>query len=159
MNNNSFSRVNIFTLFHQAQYSLLEKKLLQNPELINQTDRRNADSNILILASKYGSLELIKFIFQSPKIYNKISNINFKNEFGRTALMDASRHGHIEIVNLLLKFGADPRIICSSGETTISNSQDKIFLQNYRLSERMEIEKILKNKLDEFEKVEMENEI
>ena len=46
-------------------------------------------------------------------------NINAINEDDRTALHKAAYNGNPEIIELLLKYGADPRLIDSSGHTAI----------------------------------------
>ena len=43
-------------------------------------------------------------------------NINEGNKAGRTALMQAAKHGHVEMMKLLLRFGASPNIRMRDGE-------------------------------------------
>jgi ankyrin repeat protein len=58
-------------------------------------------NDLLIDASKYGHIEIVKLLLE------KGANINHKNCKNYTALIQASYNGHIEIVKLLLEKGAN----------------------------------------------------
>ncbi|MDH5458837.1 MAG: ankyrin repeat domain-containing protein, partial [Nitrospinota bacterium] len=58
----------------------------------------------LILASNRGHASLARQLLESG------CAINEKNLAGNTALMEASKEGHLEAVKLLLEKGADPQI-------------------------------------------------
>lgn len=68
-------------------------------------------SRQLTYAASMGYLEGVKIALDNPD-----TNINYhsymsRNDFGSTALMEAAHNGHREIVEMLLKAGADPNII------------------------------------------------
>ena len=49
-------------------------------------------------------------------------SIDDKDFLDATCLMKASIGGHIEVVSLLLTFGANPRVINKKGETALSKA-------------------------------------
>ena len=58
----------------------------------------------VVRAAKRGNLEKVRqFLDQGV-------NVNTRDGYGRTALMEASREGHAELVSLLLAHGADPEL-------------------------------------------------
>ena len=56
-------------------------------------------------ASQLGYLNAVKILLKQKKI-----NVNHRGNSGKTALMEAAQKGHLEIVDLLLKNGANPKI-------------------------------------------------
>ena len=44
-------------------------------------------------------------------------DVNVKNRFGATALMEATMCGNLEVIQLLVKFGADPSMADNDGVT------------------------------------------
>jgi serine/threonine-protein phosphatase 6 regulatory ankyrin repeat subunit B len=56
-----------------------------------------------MFASEKGNSDVVDLLL--PKI--DIDNVNLQNKDGWTALMLASYHGHINIINLLINYGAD----------------------------------------------------
>src|SRR3990167_6715436 len=65
----------------------------------------------LTYAARLGYLEGVKMALENPETNINYQNYMSRNDFGSTALMEAARGGHKEIVKLLLRAGADPNII------------------------------------------------
>ena len=59
------------------------------------------DATALMLAARYGRLEMVKFLI------DKGADINIKNRIGSTAIHVASEYGRIDVVKYLVKKGAD----------------------------------------------------
>ena len=69
----------------------------------------------LYWASYQGKKASAELLLAQPKI--KVDNVTTG---GSTALMAAARQGHVELVLMLLKAGADPKIANKEGETAMS---------------------------------------
>lgn len=87
----------------------------------------------LIPASERGHTETVKYLLESTDI-----DVNHINNLGWTALLEAIILGnggkdHIEIVNLLLKHGADPNIADKNGVTPLEHAREK----NYKEIENL----------------------
>lgn len=82
------------------------KKSLKKGISVNTKDP--LETPILQLAAQQGNYELVKLLIE-----HKV-NLNAMNRVGQTPLAWAARFGHIAIVDLLLKSGADPN---SAGKT------------------------------------------
>lgn len=52
---------------------------------------------ILLNSAKLGDLERVKLCIANG------ANVNAKNHFGRSALLDSAQNGHLKIVEFLLK--------------------------------------------------------
>ncbi|WP_298424619.1 ankyrin repeat domain-containing protein [uncultured Kordia sp.] len=76
------------------------KKLLKKGISANTKDP--LETPILQLAAQQGNYELVKLLIEHK------TNLNAMNRVGQTPLAWAARFGHIAIVDLLLKSGADP---------------------------------------------------
>ncbi|XP_012274896.1 uncharacterized protein LOC105696760 [Orussus abietinus] len=59
--------------------------------------------NLLHICAVNGCTNIIKEILQT----NQLCNVDQKNKFGWTPLMQAIRNGHVETVKLLLQYGSD----------------------------------------------------
>jgi hypothetical protein len=78
----------------------------------------------LFWASFKGNKTLVRLLLAQPGI--QLDGINID---GDTALMAAAEHGHVEIVELLLKAGASASIIDKRGETATSLAQKTLAKQ------------------------------
>lgn len=70
--------------------------------------------SVLHIASSEGFLEVVETILlhrnklQRAKL--QVLDIDLQDDYSLTPLMMAASNGHLEIVKLLLKFGANPRM-------------------------------------------------
>lgn len=73
------------------------------PKMIRNNDER------LLVAAKEGNLELVKQLFrQGARVESIYTNPGiFSRDVEKTALMEASHHGHLSIVQFLISKGAD----------------------------------------------------
>lgn len=58
--------------------------------------------------------------FMTNKKQGVLFDIDVKDKLGLTSLMKASINNHKEIVDILLRFGANPRIISARGESSLT---------------------------------------
>ncbi len=86
------------------------EKLLKKGLSANTKDQ--LETPILQLAAQQGNYELVKLLVE----YNV--NVNEMNRVGQTPLAWAARFGHLAIVALLLKSGADPTITGNTYQLT-----------------------------------------
>src|SRR5258705_1796268 len=86
----------------------------------------------LFWASSKGNKNSAKLLLAQPGIKADVINID-----GDTALMAAAEHGHAEIVELLLKAGANVSIIDKRGETATSLAQ-KTLAQQHAIVEKQQ---------------------
>jgi hypothetical protein len=77
----------------------------------------NRDTTPLLMASEWGYTEVVRRILAHPYA---VAIMNNRLGWGRTALWYASWRGHLEIVRLLLKQGADPTVGDNSGTTPMA---------------------------------------
>ena len=52
----------------------------------------------MIIASKFGNVDVVKLLLQQPKM-----NVNIQDKFNNSALIEASIEDDVEIVKLLLQ--------------------------------------------------------
>jgi len=81
--------------------------------------------NALHIVSTNGHVECMQMILQNliknkKKGHCEAWDIDIKDKMSLTCLMKASINNHIEIVNILLRFGANPRIKTDSGESSLT---------------------------------------
>ena len=57
---------------------------------------------------------------KKAKLKDQIFDIDVKDNLSLTTLMKASINNHLEIVKLLIKFGANPRIVTQNGESSLT---------------------------------------
>ncbi|KAE9961428.1 hypothetical protein BLS_002114 [Venturia inaequalis] len=74
----------------------------------------------LIWGAATGKAELVDILLSGEKR----ADTSASNNRGRTALMFASEHNHVEVVQRLLVAGADPRAVSDGGWTALHNAAD-----------------------------------
>ena len=77
---------------------------------------------------------------------DRLADPNIQNNLGMTALMIASYMGHLDQVEYLLRYGADPTIISENGQTALSLANKS----NNPYVKPGEIEKVLKKAIKDF---------
>ena len=75
----------------------------------------------LHIATYKGDNDSVKLLLAQPGI-----KLDQPNDDSDTALMMAAEHGHAEIVEMLLKAGADPRVADIGGETAMTRAQKSL---------------------------------
>ena len=68
----------------------------------------------MIIASSYGHTDICRYLLHTCGAQSVNTEI-----FGWTALHSAASHNYLEVVNVLLEFGADPSIKNSDGLTAL----------------------------------------
>lgn len=92
-----------------------EDKLKKNLKQINT--KTIGGSNVLHFAVVGGNVRTINFIIHS--FLEKGLNIDSSNTYGETPLHWACKEGTPQIVELLLKYGADPSVVDGEGSTPL----------------------------------------
>lgn len=87
-------------------------KFLIEKEADLNIQQKETDDTALTSAVTRGYTEIAKLLINAPKI-----DLNKKAVYGETALMRAAHYGHKDIVELLIKKGADLKIKDSTGRT------------------------------------------
>ena len=90
----------------------LKQILSVNPDLI--LERNSKDNNLLMLASRFGHVEIVKYLIEQNRI-----NINERNEERYTALIYSCIEGHTEIAEILVKNGANVNVKGRNGNTPL----------------------------------------
>ena len=90
---------------------------------VNSPDPEYGDT-ALFWASYKGNKDLVKLLLAQPGIKLDVINID-----GATALMGAAEKGHLEIVEMLLKAGANISITNKRGETATALAQEALTKQ------------------------------
>jgi ankyrin repeat protein len=104
--------------------------LLKQPVNINDCDQ-DGWSALRYNLNGYSNTEVIKMLLDSG------INVNATNNYGQTALHLVLTQGmdNINIINLLLEYGADPSIKCQQGRKAVEmtdNEEIKTLLNEYR---------------------------
>jgi len=81
----------------------------------------NRYSNALSSAAYQGNLDLVALLLSQPRIKVDAPDVD-----GYTALMWAADHGSLDIVNLLVKAGANPGLKNNRGETAVALAEQGI---------------------------------
>ena len=92
--------MNIFDIIESGGLESL-KKLIESGTNTDIEVRDKYGDTPLIIASRYGHLEIAKFLVGFG------ANIEATDLYGLTPLIDASWGGHLEIVKLLIESGAN----------------------------------------------------
>lgn len=77
-------------------------------------DKTYPDITPFALACRFGQLALVKGLYTNQEQVNQAFHCE-NGTHGRTALMMAVMHGHVEVVKQLLAWGADPEIFDDAG--------------------------------------------
>ena len=86
----------------------------------------NKIENVLTFASHYGNENVVKYLIE-----NQYFDVNAIDPAGNTALIVASKYDQVEIVTLLLNYGADAELVNRSNKTALdfaleNNNQELI---------------------------------
>ena len=88
------------------------EKFLESEEGDTNVLVNDRGTTLLMYATEYGQTEGVKAILQKGG-----ADVNHQNANGMTALMKAYEGGHMDIVDLLLEYGADWNVCNKSGKT------------------------------------------
>lgn len=83
-------------------------KLAERPEDLNLAD--NAGNTPLQIAALEGFVDIVKFLLDNK------CDVDTRNIDRETPLIDAVENGHLEVVRLLLQYGANPRLGNAKGD-------------------------------------------
>lgn len=119
---NDFTRNSLLIAARKNQLNVVEL-LLDKKVNINFRDANGC--NALHISCTSGFTDLVRLLLahwsrSKAKNPDKIFDIDEKDNLSLTPLMKASINNHIEIVKLLLKFGANPRIVTNNGESALT---------------------------------------
>ena len=97
--------------------------LLEKDVDINFMDANGC--NALHIACTNGFTKTVEVLLKhwsrkKSKHRDQIFDIDVKDNLSLTTLMKASINNHLEIVKLLIKFGANPRIVTQNGESSLT---------------------------------------
>jgi hypothetical protein len=105
--------VSLFALWYVAKYIRRSRLSEQERSREKQKDKADKDGlNELMRAAATGDATRVRELLDFRAV-----NINATSSVGSTALMYAARNGHTEIVEALLRAGADPHIRSDKGST------------------------------------------
>ncbi len=93
-------------------------------DIINQTNPLPPNEPIIIIAASYGYIDII------TTLLNREANVNTKDSDGYTALMAAAMFLHLNVVELLLKAGANALLKNNKKETAFTLAIDKKLNKN-----------------------------
>jgi len=114
----------IFLFINNHQYEMVEKKLIENPCIIDERDA--IENTPLMHACQSSNVNIVKLLLKYG------SNVNAKNRLGSTALHFACINSNIEIIDLLFNCGACYHIKTVSGKIPMDYA---IFWNNYEVIE------------------------
>jgi uncharacterized protein len=119
---NDFTRNSLLIATRKNQIDVVELLLKKGVD-INFNDANGC--NALHIACTQGFVDTVKLLLKQwawNKSQNKgdIFDIDVKDHLSLTSLMKASINDHLEIVKLLLNFGANPRIRTANGESSLT---------------------------------------
>ncbi|OUM68514.1 hypothetical protein PIROE2DRAFT_3813 [Piromyces sp. E2] len=116
---NTISNINkngktAFLLSIENNCPLLAKLLLESGASVSNIDTDSKKNNALLLASKHGNYEIIKYLIE-----NNYINIDSQNGNLNTALIKASKKNNLEIVKYLSRNKANLEIKNNKGNTAL----------------------------------------
>ncbi|KAA8490991.1 Ankyrin-1 [Porphyridium purpureum] len=94
------------------------QQLLRAGLSLDSVDGEDTRNSALHWAATFGSIEATALLVQMG------APVNMRNAEGVTALMDAARCGHEEVVHLLLENAADPTVMAKSGSGAGKSAAD-----------------------------------
>lgn len=83
-------------------------RLAERPEDLNEAD--NAGNTPLQIAALEGFAKIVQFLLKNK------CDVNTRNIDKETPLIDAVENGHVEVIRLLLQYGANPRLGNAKGD-------------------------------------------
>ena len=92
----------------------------ENPKLIPTPKLPAMSDEVFVARCKFG--DAFGDAKEIEEAILNAANVNAKDNVGRTALMSAAEHGHIEIAELLLKHGADVNAKANKGITALMSA-------------------------------------
>jgi len=119
---NDFTRNSLLIATRKNQLNVVEL-LLHKKVNINFFDANGC--NALHIACTQGYTETVKLLLHKWSERRRVDkdsvfDIDVKDNLSLTSLMKASINNHLEIVKLLLNFGANPRIVTQNGESSLT---------------------------------------
>ena len=119
---NDFTRNSLLIATRKNQLDVVEL-LLEKDVDINFMDANGC--NALHIACTNGFTKTVEVLLKhwskkKSKHRDQIFDIDVKDNLSLTTLMKASINNHLEIVKLLIKFGANPRIVTQNGESSLT---------------------------------------
>lgn len=145
---NDFTRNSLLIATRKNQLNVVEL-LLQKDVDINFKDANGC--NALHIACTQGFTQTVHVLLnywavQKRKDPERIFEIDVKDNLSLTSLMKASINNHLEIVKLLLMFGANPRIMTQRGESSLTLA---CMQENEEICERLIIARADVNEMDQ----------
>lgn len=89
------------------------KELFKDPEVVNKKSEDIPHFTPLMLAADLGYQDIVKFLLENKADVNALDSLN------TPALFYAARKGHLEIVRLLLNYGAPVSVINKQGNNIL----------------------------------------
>lgn len=153
---NDFNRNTLLIAVRRNQVDVVEL-LLQKGVDINYKDANGC--NALHIACTNGLTEIARLLLKYSAVYlqacgqseegEDIWSIDDPDSLSLTSLMKASINNHVEIVKLLLNFGANPRIRTKNGESSLTLA---CMQENKQIVEKLIIAKADVNEIDDHKK-------
>ena len=119
---NDFTRNSLLIATRKNQLNVVELLLEKNVN-INFNDANGC--NALHIACTQGFTETVEILLnhwatKKRRDHEGIFDIDVMDNLSLTSLMKASINNHLEIVKLLLQFGANPRVVTNNGESSLT---------------------------------------
>lgn len=98
-------------------FEAAKQRLQERPEDLDVAD--NAGNTPLQIAALEGFVDIVKYLLEHD------CEVNTRNIDKDTPLIDAVENVHVEVVRLLLEYGADPRLANAKGQEPAELVEDK----------------------------------
>ncbi len=122
---------------HDDSFAMIAALLLAGADV----NARHETFTALLRASSKGNTNSVKLLLAQPGIKVDESNLD-----GVTALMTAVDHGHVEIIDMLLKAGANVSMTNKHGDTAIAIAQKGFEQQQAQLKKQQAIISTLRSR-------------
>jgi ankyrin repeat protein len=113
MKNGCFDFVRIIDRLRILMIAVLVLFTVQSCDVAKQTNR-SPESDALLRAARAGNADTVRTLLASPNV-----DVNGTDEHGNTALIEAARFGHDEVVTALLIGKADVKTKNDEGKTAL----------------------------------------